>query len=73
VVTKNRYVSVVPNMTKVSDAVIILKGERVPFVLRRSEERDRAFRLVRECYVYCLMNGEGLNLPGTREGEFLLY
>lgn len=73
VVTKNGYVGVVPNMTKVGDVVAILKGGRVPFVLRRSGERDGAFRLVGECYVHCLMNGEGLSLPGIREGEFLLH
>jgi hypothetical protein len=73
VVTKNGYVGVVPKMTKVGDVVAILKGGRVPFVLRRSEERDGAFRLVGECYVHCLMNGEGLSLPGTRERELLLH
>ena len=73
VVTKNGYVGVVPNMTKVGDVVAILKGGRVPFVLKRSEKRDGAFRLVGECYVHCLMNGEGLSLPGIEEREFLLH
>lgn len=73
VVTKNGYVGVVPNMTKVGDVVAVLKGGRVPFVLRRSKERDEAFRLVGECYIHCLMNGEGLSLPGTKERDFLIY
>jgi hypothetical protein len=73
VVTKNGYIGVVPNMTKVGDVIAILKGGSVPFVLKRSEKRDGAFRLVGECYVHCLMNGEGLSLPGIREGEFLLH
>jgi hypothetical protein len=73
VVTKNGYIGVVPNMTEVGDVIAILKGGSVPFVLKRSEKRDGAFRLVGECYVHCLMNGEGLSLPGIREGEFLLH
>jgi hypothetical protein len=72
VVTKNGYVGVVPNMTETGDVVAILKGGRVPFVLRKSE-KDEAFRLVGECYIHCLMNGEGLGLPGIREREFLLH
>jgi hypothetical protein len=73
VVTKKGYVGVVPNIAQVGDVVAIMKGGRVPFILKRSGERDDAFRLVGECYVHCLMNGEGLSLPGVVEGEFRLH
>jgi hypothetical protein len=39
VVIKKGYVSVVPNMAQVGDVVAALKGGRVPFTLKRSEER----------------------------------
>jgi hypothetical protein len=73
VVTKKGYVGVVPTMAQVGNLVAILKGGRVPFVLQKSEERDGAFRLIGECYVHCLMNGEGLLLPGVAEREFRLH
>jgi hypothetical protein len=73
VVTKKGNGSVVPKMAQVGDVVAILKCGRVPFILMRSEERDGALRLVGVCYIHCLMNGEGLGLPGVVEGEFRLH
>lgn len=58
VVTKKGFVGVVPNMARVGDVVAIFKGGRVPFVVQRSGAREEAWRLVGECYVHCLMNGE---------------
>jgi hypothetical protein len=62
VVIKKGYIGVVLNMAQVGGVVTVLKGGRVPFTLKRSEERDGALRLVGECYVHCLMSGEGLGL-----------
>ena len=73
VVTERGYVGVVPNMARIGDAVAILKDGRVPFVLRESAARPGAFRLVRGCYVHCMMNGEGLALQGVVESEFRLH
>ncbi|PQE10655.1 heterokaryon incompatibility protein [Rutstroemia sp. NJR-2017a BBW] len=73
VVTKNGYVGVVPNIAKVGDVVAILKGGRVPFVLKKSEKREKVFRLIGECYIHGLMNGEGLSLPRISERKFQLY
>jgi hypothetical protein len=73
IVTAKGYVGVVPNMAQVGDMVVILKGGRVPFAFKKSEERDGAFRLIGECYIHCLMNGEGLGLPGVVERDFRLH
>ena len=73
VVTKRGYVGVVPNMAQIGDVIAILKGGRVPFILKESVTRPGAFRLVGGCYVHCMMNGEGLLLPGVAESKFRLY
>jgi len=73
VTTKRGYVGVVPNMAQVSDTVAIFKGGRVPFILQKSIGRPQAFRLVGECYIHGIMNGEGLSLQGVVESEFRLH
>ena len=73
IVTKKGYVGVVPNMARIGDVIAILKGGRVPFILQESVVRPGAFRLVGECYVHGLMNGEGLSLQGVVEREFRLH
>ena len=73
VVTKQGYVGTVPNLTEVGDTVAILKGGCVPFILRNSVTRPGAFRLVGECYVHGMMNGEALSLPAVVEHTFRLH
>jgi hypothetical protein len=53
--------------------IAIFKGKRVPFVVRKSNVRDGALRLVGDCYIDCLMNGEGISLFGAVERAFRLY
>jgi hypothetical protein len=73
VVTKNAFVGTVPKLAQAGDVVAILKGGRVPFVLQKSDARPGSFRLVGECYVHGLMNGEGLSLPDVEETTFVLH
>ena len=70
VVTEKGYVGVVPNMARIGDVVAILKGGRVPFILQECDARPGVFRLVGECYVHCMMNGEGLSSQGIVERKF---
>jgi hypothetical protein len=72
-VTENGYVGVAPGRVKVRDAVGIIKGGQVPFVLCKSEEREGRFRLIGECYVHGVMRGEGLFLDDVVEREFSLH
>ena len=73
VISKRGYVGVVPNMARIGDVIAILKGGQVPFILRESVARPGAFRLVGECYIHCMMNGEGLSLQGVVESNFRLH
>ncbi len=73
VVTKRGYLGTVPNLGKVGDVVAIMKGGAVPFLLQRSTTRNGAFRVVGECYVHGIMNGEGISLPDVVETRFTLH
>jgi hypothetical protein len=72
VVTERGYVGVAPGLTKVGDTIAILKGGRVPFVIRNSGDRTGSSRLVGECYIHGLMHGEGLTLEVV-ERDFRLH
>ncbi|KAH8819774.1 heterokaryon incompatibility protein-domain-containing protein [Xylogone sp. PMI_703] len=63
VVTEKGYTGVVPNYTRVGDIIVVLKGGRVPFILRKSTERPKSFRLIGECYIHGIMHGESLSWP----------
>ena len=73
VVTKKGHVGTVPTLAQAGDIIAVLKGGRVPFILKASDTRPGAFRLVGECYVHGLMNGEGLSLPDVEEATFALH
>lgn len=61
-ITQRGYVSRVPHTSIVGDMVAVLYGARVPFVLREIEGKDGKgtgrFRLIGECYVHGLMDGQ---------------
>lgn len=64
--TRSGKLVVGPVAAKVGDQVVVLKGGRVPFVLRKvaadSDERKAgSHQLVGECYCYGLMNGEAFS------------
>jgi hypothetical protein len=73
VVTKRGYVGIVPDLAQVGDIVAIMKGGCVPFLLKRGETRPGAVRLVGECYIHGIMDGQGIWLPGVVERRFRLY
>lgn len=73
VVTKRGFVGVVPGGSQVGDAIVVVKGGCVPFVVRWSEEREGKRRLVGECYVHGVMKGEGIWLPGVAERIFCFH
>jgi hypothetical protein len=58
-VTKRGYLTLAPRYTKPGDLVCLIFGAEVPFVLRPDGLR---YRLVGECYVHGMMDGEGLGL-----------
>jgi hypothetical protein len=69
-ITENRYIGMVPPGTQLGDRVCILLGTDTPFVIRKAPEPDEellSYQLVGDCYVHGLMDGEGLDSPGTEE------
>jgi hypothetical protein len=66
--TKKGYVDFVPKRSRAGDLVFVLMGSDVPLVLRRCEEG--MYRLVGECYVHGIMEGEAMDAFG--KGEHVL-
>lgn len=62
-----------PRETRAGDCICILHGCSVPVVLRRTDDADE-WRLVGECFVYGLMDGEAMDIKAftDRTQEFLL-
>jgi hypothetical protein len=62
-ITDNSYLALVPQHTNPGDIVCVLYGAQVPFVLRPTETSNGTkYRLVGECYLHGMMDGEGLQL-----------
>ncbi|KAM4068021.1 heterokaryon incompatibility protein [Hirsutella rhossiliensis] len=55
--TEHRLMGLLPLLTKVGDIVAVFHGCDVPFVVRPTE-RQGYYRLVGECYVHGVMNGD---------------
>jgi hypothetical protein len=51
-----------PTTSKPRDQIYILRGARVPFVVRQNVSGN--FQIVGECWIQGLMEGEALELPG---------
>ncbi|KAF2178732.1 hypothetical protein K469DRAFT_642268 [Zopfia rhizophila CBS 207.26] len=60
--THRGYAGVGPASTKIGDSVYVFNGGGVPFLLTPSESREGVYRLLGECYVHGLMNGEARSL-----------
>lgn len=60
-VTEKGYLGLVPRQARQGDRVCVLVGCHVPFVVREEADggpEERRFRLVGECYVHGVMDGE---------------
>ncbi|KAM0230282.1 hypothetical protein ACHAP5_011405 [Fusarium lateritium] len=64
--TKTGLVTLLHKDVCVGDSVWILKGCRLPVVLRPSSSHPGSFEFVGGGYVYGLMNGEALQRPGFK-------
>ncbi|XTI91300.1 hypothetical protein V2W45_716603 [Cenococcum geophilum] len=69
-VTLRGYVGIAPGVVQKGDLVSIFDGSAVPFLVRLHGSTDglRVHRLVGECYVHGLMNGESKELTHIHEG-----
>ena len=69
-ITNNGHIGVGPKLTRAGDVVVILHGGNTPYVLRPF---GKAYRLVGECYVADVMQGEAVRKhrdDGKRDMEF---
>jgi Heterokaryon incompatibility protein (HET) len=58
-VTEEGRMAIVPPLTLPDDIICIIKGSRMPFVLRKSKKKDSLVcQLVGCCYVHGVMDGE---------------
>jgi hypothetical protein len=69
-VTRKHYMVLGPDDCQVGDVVAVLFGGNVPYVLRSAE--DGRYRLIAECYVHGLMDGEALVMTDLETGDFVL-
>ena len=53
---ENGFLALLPGEAEVGDRIMLVKGGRVPLLLRRDEEG--LYRLVGEAYVHGIMDGE---------------
>jgi hypothetical protein len=55
ILTSQGYMGLAPEATKKGDSIALLKGGKLPFVVRREEEN---WVIVGSCYIHGIMNGE---------------
>lgn len=60
VVLSNHYIGLVPAGSQKDDLIWILKGGKVPFVLRRVSGED-CWELIGEAYIHGIMQGQAFN------------
>ncbi|OAL50739.1 hypothetical protein IQ07DRAFT_680093 [Pyrenochaeta sp. DS3sAY3a] len=71
--THGGSVGIGPPSMAAGDTVYVFNGGGVPFVVRRSETRAYAFRLLGECYVHGLMNSKRRRMPSADEVSVRLH
>jgi hypothetical protein len=62
--TAQGLVGMCPLLVKPSDMVVILFGGRTPYILRKTSDH---YRLISDCYVYGIMDGEAIRM--WQDGE----
>lgn len=58
-VTENGFLGQVPTTARIGDVICVFLGAHVPFVLR-PHERGGSYRVIGDCYLHGMMNGEAL-------------
>jgi hypothetical protein len=72
-ITKKGLFCLVPRLTQVNDAVVILQGGHVPFIIRsQSDAIYGSFELIGETYVHGIMKGEAFDRNDAKLGSIKL-
>lgn len=73
-VTRRGYFVLGPDALQTGDVVAVLRGGKVPFLLRKVSvgggDGEERWVLIGECYVHGLMDGEGWDVEGVEEEVF---
>jgi hypothetical protein len=69
--TQKNFLGLGPLSTSPGDSVYILKGSRIPFILR-TVARGNNVKVIGECYLHGFMQGEFLNASGFRWNEVVI-
>jgi hypothetical protein len=61
--TEKGYIGLVPSQAEVGDSVFVVKGGKVPLVLRRASRHDgeESWELRSDCYLHGIMHGEAFD------------
>lgn len=70
VTSSDGYYVIGPEALRDADTIVILRGGRTPFVIREVE--DGLWKLLGECYVHGIMNGEAYDHTEKEEEWFTL-
>ncbi|ERF75374.1 hypothetical protein EPUS_00167 [Endocarpon pusillum Z07020] len=70
--TKNGYLGLGPPGAQTGDAVCIINGSCVPFVLRSSPDVKGSFQLVGKCYIHGIMEGEAMQIKDLVQKQISL-
>ncbi|KAJ4374297.1 hypothetical protein N0V83_003038 [Neocucurbitaria cava] len=71
--THNGYIGLGPRSMRTGDTVAVLHGGKIPYVLRPCD--DHTFRFLGECFVFEIMDNEGLDAlrkRGFKEKDIIL-
>ena len=71
-VTADRYMGLAPSVAREGDRVAVIYGCSTPFLIRESSDFEARWRLVGECYVYGLMDGEAIKMDDVPVEEIRL-
>jgi hypothetical protein len=58
--TEKGMIGLVPLQAEAGDQIYVLNGGAVPFVFRKGKRLLNGCRLVGECYIHGIMNGEAM-------------
>jgi Heterokaryon incompatibility protein (HET) len=72
--TEKGHMGLIPPESRIGDLVCIIFGAQTPFILRRAETKDEgggdespSYRLVGECYIHAMMDGEMISLKADTQ------
>jgi hypothetical protein len=73
-VTEKGYMGLCTSNARVGDVVYVLHGMHTPYTMRRTANRDeQQVRLVGQCYIHGIMDGEALTLPGYEPRDIHIW